>query len=309
MYGNNAWRGDLAEINVGAMYKMQMRNPATLSVVGEKVNPSAKSIKVKSGWNWIGYTPSFNLSVADAFADLNPQDGDVVKSKNDFAIYNSYEWVGTLTALAPGSGYMYYSNANAAKEFTYPSQPSAQPSQMRIVQHRANEFTVDDNSQYSGNMTIVAIVKNGNIVEPSVEVGVFAGTECRGANVSETDGLVFLTIAGEGYGDVLTFKVKVGDRIYQVKRTILFEDDATLGTLSEPYIIQIGEETAIDNTTITSANVYAHNGQLVVEGADVNYVVYDAVGRIIYTGSAHSISLPRGVYMVHLGGETQKVVL
>ena len=309
MYGNNAWRGDLTEINVGKMYKMQMRDASTLSVVGEKVDPSAKSIKVKSGWNWIGYTASFNTSVADAFADLNPQDGDVVKSKNDFAIYNSYEWVGTLTALAPGSGYMYYSTANAEKEFTYPSQTSVQSSQMRVVQRRANEFTVDDNSKYSGNMTIVAVVKNGAEIETVAEVGVFVGTECRGANVSEADGLVFLTIAGEGYGDVLTFKVKVGGEIYKVTKTIVFEDDATLGTLNAPYVIQIGEETAVDNTMITSADVYTRDGQLIVEGWNADYVVYDAVGRKVYTGSAQSISLPRGVYMVYLGGETQKVVL
>ena len=140
MYGNSQWRGDLDEINVGKMYKVKMRNATTLSVVGEKVDPAAEVVKVKSGWNWIGYTASFNMSIADAFADLNPQDGDVVKSKNDFAIYNSYEWVGTLTALAPGSGYMYYSNATEEKEFTYPSQSSAQPTQMRIVQRRATNL-------------------------------------------------------------------------------------------------------------------------------------------------------------------------
>ena len=311
MYGNRQWRGGLTEINVGKMYKVKMRRATTLSVVGEKVNPSDELIKVNSGWNWIGYTTSFNLSVADAFADLNPQDGDVVKSKNDFAIYNSYEWVGTLTALAPGSGYMYYSTAKEVKEFTYPSQSSAQPSQMRVVQRRSNEFIVDDNSNYSGNMTIVAIVKNGDVIETATEVGVFAGAECRGANVSEADGLVFLTIAGEGYGDVLTFKVKVGNKIYEVEETIIFEDDAILGTIEEPMVISIDAsiETNVEDKVITSANVYTCDGQLVVEGWDADYVVYDAVGRIIYTGSAQSISLPRGVYMVHLGGETQKVVL
>ena len=309
MYGNSQWRGDLDEINVGKMYKVKMRSATTLSVVGEKVDPATEVVKVKSGWNWIGYTASFNMSIADAFADLNPQGGDVVKSKNDFAIYNSYEWVGTLTALAPGSGYMYYSNATEEKEFTYPSQSSAQPTQMRIVQRRANEFVVDDNSNYSGNMTIVAVVKNGDVIETATEVGVFAGAECRGANVSESDGLVFLTIAGEGYGDLLTIKVKVDEQIYDVKDKLTFEDDATLGTLSEPFVIQIGEETAIDNTVITSADVYTRNGQLVVEGWDGDYQVYDAVGRMIYTGSQQTISLPRGVYMIHLGGETQKVVL
>ena len=45
-------------------------------------------------------------------------------------------------------------------------------------------------------MTIVAVVKNGDVIETATEVGVFAGAECRGANVSESNGLVFLTIAG-----------------------------------------------------------------------------------------------------------------
>ncbi|MBR4153966.1 MAG: hypothetical protein IKT96_01295, partial [Paludibacteraceae bacterium] len=214
-----------------------------------------------------------------------------------------------LTTLAPGFGYMYYSTASEEKEFTYPAQSSVQPAQMRIIQSRANEFIVDDNNKYSGNMTIVGVVKNGNVMETVAEVGVFAGAECRGANVCESDGLVFLTVAGEGYGDVLTFKVKIGSDIYQVKKTIVFEDDATLGTLEEPYIIQIGEETNFEDVMITSANVYTHDGLLVVDGWNGEYKVYDAVGRIVYIGSAKAISLPRGVYMVHLGGETQKVVL
>ena len=309
VYGNNAWRGDLTDMNVGKMYKIKMRNATALSIVGEQVDPAAENIVVKPGWNWIGYTASFNMSIADAFADLDPQDGDVVKSKTDFAMYHSYEWIGTLTTLAPGFGYMYYSTASEEKEFTYPAQSSVQPAQMRIIQSRANEFIVDDNNKYSGNMTIVGVVKNGNVMETVAEVGVFAGAECRGANVCESDGLVFLTVAGEGYGDVLTFKVKIGSDIYQVKKTIVFEDDATLGTLEEPYIIQIGEETNFEDVMITSANVYTHDGLLVVDGWNGEYKVYDAVGRIVYIGSAKAISLPRGVYMVHLGGETQKVVL
>ena len=309
VYGNNAWRGDLTDMNVGKMYKIKMRNATALSIVGEQVDPAAENIVVKPGWNWIGYTASFNMSIADAFADLNPQDGDVVKSKTDFAMYHSYEWIGTLTTLAPGFGYMYYSTASEEKEFTYPAQSSVQPAQMRIIQSRANEFIVDDNNKYSGNMTIVGVVKNGNVMETVAEVGVFAGAECRGANVCESDGLVFLTVAGEGYGDVLTFKVKIGSDIYQVKKTIVFEDDATLGTLEEPYIIQIGEETNLEDVMITSANVYIQDGLLVVDGWNGEYKVYDAVGRIVYIGSAKAISLPRGVYMVHFGGETQKVVL
>ena len=206
---------------------------------------------------------------------------------------------------------MYYSSASENKEFSYPSQSSVQPTQMRVVQRRANEFSVDDNSAYSGNMTIVAVVKSGDIVETNAEVGVVVGEECRGANIAESDGLLFLTVAGEGYGDVLTLKVKVGEQIYKCKDELIFEDDAIVGTIEEPMVISIDThiETSLDNNVITSADVYTRYGQLIVEGLNGEYSVYDAVGRIIYTGSDSTISLPRGVYMVHLGGETQKVVL
>ncbi|MEG1545676.1 MAG: hypothetical protein RR371_00305 [Bacteroides sp.] len=51
-------------------------------------------------------------------------------------------------------------------------------------------------------MTLIAVVKNGEELINNAEVGVFAGTECRGASTPDEDGIHFLTVAGEGYGTV-----------------------------------------------------------------------------------------------------------
>ena len=67
--------------------------------------------------------------------------------------------------------------------------------------------------------------------------------------------------------------------------------------------------TNVENTQITSAKVYGANGTLHVEGADTNYYVLDASGKLIYTGRQEMLSLPQGMYLVTIAGEIQKVVL
>ena len=69
------------------------------------------------------------------------------------------------------------------------------------------------------------------------------------------------------------------------------------------------KETAIENAYITSAHVYSNSGSLYVIGAENDYLVFDEVGKLIYSGSENSIQLPSGVYLVRLGKEVQKVVV
>ena len=67
--------------------------------------------------------------------------------------------------------------------------------------------------------------------------------------------------------------------------------------------------TGLENSVISSANVYSRNGILHVEGAENDYYVLDMAGRLIYSGRDTELQLPRGVYVVNVGGEVQKVVL
>ena len=67
--------------------------------------------------------------------------------------------------------------------------------------------------------------------------------------------------------------------------------------------------TGLENSVISSANVYSRDGRLHVEGAETDYYVLDMAGRLIYSGRDTELQLPRGVYVVNVGGEVQKVVL
>ena len=65
----------------------------------------------------------------------------------------------------------------------------------------------------------------------------------------------------------------------------------------------------MDNVDELSVMIYVQNGVIYVEGVETDYHVLDAAGRSIYTGRDAQLSLPRGVYVVVVGGEVEKVVI
>ena len=69
------------------------------------------------------------------------------------------------------------------------------------------------------------------------------------------------------------------------------------------------EEVDVENVQITSTNVYSRNGILHVEGAETDYYVLDMAGRLVYSGRDTELQLPRGVYLVSIKGEVQKIIL
>ena len=87
-------------------------------------------------------------------------------------------------------------------------------------------------------------------------------------------------------------------------RVVTLDDDVELYA----YFV-IDTETDVENSRITSAEVYSNNGMLHVEGAEEDYHVLDAAGRSVYSGCDAAVSLPRGVYVVVVGDEVEKVVL
>ena len=141
---------------------------------------------------------------------------------------------------------------------------------------------------YSGNMSIVARVMNGDEAVHGVEVGIFVGDECRGAateefsSVNTTDGYWFLTVAGDEAAP-LTIKVydpTTGETI-TVQQTLTYTDDATLGSLDEPYIIQLNaaegvEEVPSDQVPSTKVQKVFEDGILYIFR---NGEKYDATGK------------------------------
>lgn len=277
----------------GRMYKVLSSNAAEISIVGQTLKPSELPVDIISGYNWIGYNANFNASLADAFANLHPADGDVVRSKKAFAIYDNNEWVGTLTQLTPGEGYLYYNSTSESKSFHYPEatlQHNA-PRQAPRMEVPTYYKPVDD-SAYPGNMTLIARIEDGGVLVTDAELAVFVDGECRATSNRVIRGsLHFVTIPGQGSGQKLIFRVWMNEREYTFDPQLIYEDDAMIGTPDEPVVLDIQK----GSTGIEAI----YNGELTIENE-----VYDLQGRKLPSTSRRA----PGIY-IHQGEKGAHKVL
>lgn len=72
---------------------------------------------------------------------------------------------------------------------------------------------------------------------------------------------------------------------------------------------RVASSTPVENTYDSNVKIYANGGNLHIEGITEDYQIFDAFGRMVYIGRESVLSLPRGVYVVVIGNEVQKVVL
>ncbi len=281
-YHAGAFAGSLNVMSVGSLYKIRSTAPVALAIYGKALTLAEHPLTIVPNWNWIGFHSNVRMSLNDAFAGLVPEEGDVVKGQRGFSTYQGYEWVGTLQALEPGAGYMYQSQAGEEKTFTYPTLTTHNASRMPQYAPSAvhNVFTPVAASKYAGTMTMIAIVMNGEERIMEGEVGVFAGDECRGAIVLNGDGIAFLNIHGEGYGDKLTFKVMTSGELFEVDLNLTFVEDAMHGTMDAPYVILLDGTTALEDVTFESLG---------------DSRIYSPTGAYIGTATDN---LPQGVYIV-----------
>lgn len=282
------WKGKLDSLNNREMYKVMMLLPQTLSITGARPDKEDKTIRVVNGWNWIAFNENYIVSVTDGFAGLNPTDGDLVKGKQGFAIYDGYEWSGSLKALTPGQGYMYKSNATDTLSFNYPTATAQQFSAMRAAEQHSGIFKPIDNSMYPGNMTIVACVIYDLKPIANVEIGVFAGEECRTASFTDSEGLAYLTIPGSA-NEELSFYIPYNDGIIKSDITINYEDDGIVGNPGSPFDIDFTNGSA--NTGINFI------------GTNIRKDVWCTVGGVMINEKPTT----PGVYFHFTTGENRKV--
>ncbi len=243
-------RGSLKVMDCIKGYKLHVSNPYLKTVVGSIIDPILFSIDLKANnsWTWMGYLPQMSMDVNTALANISPTKGDIIKSQTDFATWDGYRWVGPLKTMSPGNAYLYCNTGTEDKTLYYPSLTrNAAPAALNFTLSTLNsQFVPVEPGKYPGNMTLTAVVLDGEQVVEDAEVGIFAGDECRAAAFGE-DGLWFLTIPGDKT-ETLSIQVATGDRQQVTGGELTYIEDAMIGTVDEPYIIQIGQSTGLENT-------------------------------------------------------------
>lgn len=245
------WYGNEVMMNNSEMYKINLSAPATLKVLGRVADPSSRLITVKQGWNWIAYNATSAMSLDEAFAGMQPEDGDVVKAQSCFAVYDGYEWAGTLSLLEPSQGYMLYSVATADRTFAYPLagqiDKTAKARARRLPP--AGYFEPVDYHKYPDNMSLIARVTFDGNELPGAEIGIYAGDECRSHAYTNDAGLAYVTIPGNAK-TTLTFKLLYKGKVYTSTTTLDYESDGIVGSTFNPFVINFDTTTGIGTLTV-----------------------------------------------------------
>ena len=249
----SGWVGYLAGFNNTSLFMLQTANSQTLSISGTVVDVTKTAIPLKGGrWNYISYLPQDNMTVKEALAGYEASDEDVIKSQTGFAMYDTRSgWVGNLTYLEPGKGYMLYRKSPSDTAFHYPLIPGVlrlAPGNNAVDASRLNPFQipVQGNYDYSDNMTVVAAPGSGFTVLPGDHVLAYAGAELRGKAQPIQDPVTnnpafFFNIPGDN-SQLLHFEVeRNGKSVAQTDPVMSFMSNSVIGSIKQPFILNFGQ--------------------------------------------------------------------
>lgn len=149
------------------------------------------------GWNWIGCPAEGDaLPLVDAFANLAPDEGDMIVGREGFATADGEgRWIGDLSQLLLGRGYMYLSGS--PKEFVYNIAPAAEESHKSVARFSKYSAWTPASRKYPSVMPVISrIVRSGEeIPGGEYEVAAFCDDECRGVGVP-VDGYMMISVFG-----------------------------------------------------------------------------------------------------------------
>ena len=276
----------LDTLAVGKLYKLKVKNDINFSISGTMIDTRTTTQTIYPGWNWIGPLSIYNLSLNEAFADLMPTRGDIVKSKNQVAFYDGYKWEGDLTALIPGMGYYYKSQKDDAVTFRYPTIDATTYQAPAMVMRAPGSlpFTPVDHHNFSDNMNIVARVVKDDVDVTDLCIAAFVDGECRGVTTATEDGLYLLTVAGNAdeAGKAVRFAtIYNGDEVW-FSEELQWLSDWIYGDLDEPQVLDLNNTSAIENVMASSS--------IIISPAVVTDVINVRAGDILKEVSVYSIN-------------------
>ena len=282
-YSGGSWiSNSLTTMTNADMYAVNSSEAFVLNVTGHRVNPAETPVTVKNGWNWVGYCGQQVVSVADALAAMTPTDGDIIKGQKGVAYFDGSEWNGSLQTLVPGKGYKLQSAASANRTLYYPTTTAASARMLDDERVTPKVFEAVDYSNYPANMVVIAkVVKNG-MPMAFAELGVFAGSECREAAVTDGQGMVYITVPGDN-STKLTFRVAEDEFVLKANESVDYKTDAVIGTPRTPFFIELGTATAV--------------GFVATESQQTEQV-FDLQGRKVKVDD-QTRKLRKGVYIVN----------
>lgn len=315
----NGWMGQLTAIDNDQMYLVHSSQPQSLHISGPVVDPTSHKLTIRGAkadgtarWNYISYLPSDNFTLKEALAGYDAKEGDIVKSQTQMAMYSgNLGWIGSLTYMENGKGYMLQRQSQDDAQLQYPSKTSVGRKAKAVKS--ADEPTAY--FPYSANMTAVVEVEGVELQQGDRLVSYVAG-EPRGyaEAIALPDGrtVFMLTIGGDKPEAVDVTIERDGDVVAKAPSAVSYAANSNVGTLSEPMRIsflgtegglyiypspfysQLKIRAIVDRDAYTDVYVSDMSGKRIVAWNDCN-----AGGNVDITWNAGN-SVPAGVYIVSI---------
>ena len=268
-----------------SMFMVYSEKAQTLTISGTPIDVASTPLTIaKSKWNYISYLPTVNMPIKNALASYEAQEGDVIKSVKEFAMYHNNSWVGSLTYMEHGKGYMLLNKSKTDKKLTYPSSASTLKSAAVHSSKAAN---------HSKNMSVVGYVEDLQEGDKlyAVANGVVVG-EALSIDLDEEQPLQFISIEGEDDTTSISFVLE-RDGVSLLSSTRLsYAADAVYGSIDNPVNIVFSgvEEPAIAVTIHpVPAQTEAHVSAQVGDSKSAKVTVFDVEGNVVYSTTADAV--------------------
>ena len=258
--------GDVDQLEQGQCFKLKMElgdAPKSYVFYGGNLNGLANEPTMRKGWSYMPnpfVQPRYISEVFDA--SMTFTDGDRIVSKDGgFVEYNTGKWVGDLTTLQPGEGYLFYNGGNAAIDLTYSQEFEPSSSRRMAPRQPRQKLWNYDASRFRDNMTIVAeINEQSTMNNEQWSVGAFVGNECRGEG-RLADGKFFITVHANS-GEMISFKLydQTSGQYFDIDQTVRMQQ--MLGTVKQPFALTTNADTTTGISTID-------NGQWTMDNFDL----------------------------------------
>jgi hypothetical protein len=241
------WAGTLTAkggIANGRGYKIFLTEENQLKYNGLLLKGDQVKIDLVKGWNWIGYIGFKNTPINQALAGFaNAKEGDIIKNQYSLAIYNqNVGWIGDLTSLKPGEGYMM--KTAQAGSFHYPNLSYTASGSKMNSSSQAKSAIIAASSKYPNSMNAVAEVVGDNQSNTN-RLRAFVGKELRGEAIPTYNPITqkasyFVTVYGQNMSEDIRFEF-VDEQLNAtaVNETYSFATDAVLGDLKTPKVLTL----------------------------------------------------------------------
>lgn len=247
-------------------YRIKKTVADTLIIRGTRIHPDSSyaTINLQQGWNWIGFMSTKNLPLTEALGNYSAQDGDLIKSQYEFAIYDgiSGAWIGSLNTMRPGLGYAL--KTSVAGSFNYP---------LSAYQRTGETAPIDpyyelNAGDFAKTMSVTAISNMcyEQLATENLMLGVFdANGNLRGFAApkinNEGDQFMFyVTAYGNTNNETLHFEFfdnSTGQKL-ATNSSIELNEDAIIGNINDPFVVTL-DPTDMCNGFITEIQEATEN--------------------------------------------------